>query len=124
MMMSTGRVLEHWHTGTMTRRVPELARAMPGTYLEMNREDALARGIRNGEIVRVTTRRGSIELPVWVGGRANPQRGHVFVPFFDESKPINELTLDVVDPFSKQPDYKKSAVRIERRGEGNKKEIE
>ncbi len=114
LMMSTGRVLEHWHTGTMTRRVPELARAMPGTYLEMNRKDAADRGISNGEMVRVVTKRGSMKLPVWLGGRAEPRRGHVFVPFFDEAQPINELTLDAIDPYSKQPDYKKSAVRVER----------
>ena len=113
-LMTTGRVLEHWHTGTMTRRVSELERAMPGAYLEMNHEDAREQGIGNGDVVRVESRRGSIQLPVWLGGRAEPRRGHVFVPFFDESQPINELTLDAVDPYSKQPDYKKSAVRIER----------
>ena len=110
--LSTGRVLEHWHSGTMTRRVPELNRAMPGAYAEMNREDAIELGVRNGQEVIIETRRGAMELPVWIGGRGEPTRGTVFVPFFDESLLINELTLDEYDPFSKQPDYKKCAALI------------
>lgn len=110
----TGRVIEHWHTGTMTMRVPQLRRAMPGAYVEMNPDDARDRGISNGDVVRVTTRRGELKLPAWVNGRASPNRGEVFVPFFDEAAPINDLTLDAVDPYSKQPDYKKSAAEVSR----------
>jgi nitrate reductase NapA len=51
-------------------------------------------------------------LPVWIAGRGQPPKGTVFVPFFDETALVNDLTLDAIDPFSKQPDYKKSAVRI------------
>ncbi len=67
-----------------------------------------------GARVRLTSRRGSIEMAARVGGRATPSRGNVFVPFFDESLPINDLTLDAFCPMSKQPDYKKCAVKVER----------
>ncbi len=110
--LTTGRVLEQWHTGTMTMRVPQLRRAMPGAYVEMHPDDARERGVRNGETVRITTRRGEMQLPVWLDGRAKPDRGHIFVPFFDEAAQINDLTLDAIDPFSKQPDYKKSAAEV------------
>ena len=116
--LCTGRVLEHWHTGTMTMRVPQLRRAMPQSYLEMNREDAERMGIRDGEVVIVESRRGRIEIPVWIEGRGAPPPGSVFVPFFDERLLINKVTLDAHDPFSKQPDYKKCAVKILRRGGG------
>ncbi|MCA9562715.1 MAG: molybdopterin-dependent oxidoreductase [Myxococcales bacterium] len=116
--LCTGRVLEHWHSGSMTRRVPPLARAMPATYVEMDRDQATELGIANGEVIRVQTRRGTIDLPVWLDGRGRVPRGQLFVPFFDEDKLINLLTLDEYDPFSKQPDYKKCAVRIRRRTSG------
>lgn len=111
-MLCTGRVLEHWHSGSMTRRIPELSRAMPGGYLEVNAKDAAELDIRNGEKVKVESRRGSLVIPVWIDGRGQPPRGTVFIPFFDETLLVNDLTLDAIDPFSKQPDYKKSAVRI------------
>lgn len=112
--LSTGRVLEHWHTGTMTMRVPQLRQAMPRAYVEMNRDDAAALGLSNGELVRVESRRGAVDLPVWLDGRGDPPPGQIFVPFFDETLLINRVTLDAVDPFSKQPDYKKCAVRVSR----------
>ncbi len=112
--LCTGRVLEHWHTGTMTRRVPELQRAMPRAYVEMNPDDARQLGIHRGDMVRIESRRGSLDLPVWINGRSKPPRGAVFVPFFDETRLINQVTLDAVDPFSKQPDYKKCAVKVYR----------
>lgn len=111
-MLTTGRVLEHWHTGTMTRRVKQLSNAMPKAYLEMNSDDAREMGISNGEEVELRTIRGKMRLPVWLNGRARPPRGTLFVPFFDERASINDLTLDAIDPFSKQPDYKKSAARV------------
>ncbi len=112
LMLCTGRVLEHWHSGTMTRRVPELSRAMPSAYVELNAADAAAASVRNGDRVIIESRRGSIEIQAWIEGRGKPPRGTVFIPFFDESVMVNDLTLDAIDPFSKQPDYKKSAVRI------------
>jgi len=114
--LCTGRVLEHWHSGSMTGRVPQLRRAMPQAYIEVNREDASRMGLTNGETIRVKSRRGAIELPVWIDGRGRPPAGTVFVPFFDERLLINFVTLDAHDPFSKQPDFKKCAVRIERLG--------
>ncbi|MFU8803471.1 MAG: molybdopterin dinucleotide binding domain-containing protein, partial [Bradymonadaceae bacterium] len=118
--LCTGRVLEHWHSGTMTMRVPQLRRAMPQAYVEINREDARKLGVQNGDVVVVESRRGSIELAAWIDGRGNPPPGSVFVPFFDERLLINEVTLDANDPFSRQPDYKKCAVRIRKKGRGAK----
>jgi nitrate reductase NapA len=112
--LCTGRVLEHWHTASMTMRIEPLRRAMPNAYVEMHRDDARALSIQDGEVVRVETRRGELDLPVWIGGRGEPPRGSIFVPFFDEARLINDLTLDDFDPFSKQPDYKKCAARVRR----------
>ncbi|MEX0585249.1 MAG: molybdopterin dinucleotide binding domain-containing protein, partial [Pirellulales bacterium] len=100
---------------TMTRRVPQLSRAMPTAYVEVHPDDADALNLRQGEIVVVESRRGATELPVWINGRGKPPRGTIFVPFFDETKLINNVTLDEHDPFSKQPDYKKCSARIRRR---------
>ncbi len=110
--LCTGRVLEHWHSGTMTRRLSPLNRAMPTAYVEMHPDDAREMNIRQGELVVIESRRGKAELPVWIDGRGRPTRGSVFVPFFDETKLINNCTLEAHDPFSKQPDYKKCAVRV------------
>jgi nitrate reductase NapA len=112
--LSTGRVLEHWHTGTMTRRVPELHRAVPEALCELHPEDAARLGIKNGEAIRLTTRRGALQIKASVGGRGIPGKGSVFVPFFDEERMINSLTLDAMCPISKEPDYKKCAVKVEK----------
>jgi len=117
--LCTGRVLEHWHSGTMTGRVPQLTRAMPEAYVELNPADARAMGVRSGDLVILESRRGQMELPAWIGGRGAPPAGSVFVPFFDQTMLINELTLDAHDPFSKQPDYKKCAVRIRKPSVGS-----
>lgn len=114
--LCTGRVLEHWHTGTMTRRIPQLRNAMPHAYVEMNPEDAKEQGLSNGDIAIIETRRGKIELPVWLDGRGHPPRGSIFVPFFDENLLINELTLGDIDPISKEPDYKKCAAVVYKKG--------
>ena len=113
--LCTGRVLEHWHTGTMTMRVPQLNNAMPNAYVEMNPEDAAEAGLNNGDLAVVESRRGRIELPVWTNGRGKPPRGTVFVPFFDERLMINDVTLGEPDPISKEPDYKKCAVKVYRK---------
>ncbi len=113
--LCTGRVLEHWHSGTMTRRIPQLDRAMPQAYAELHREDAEALGVSSGDWVVISSRRGTLELPAWIDGRGQPPRGSVFVPFFDERLLINQVTLEAYDPFSKQPDYKKCAVRVQKR---------
>ncbi|MHC4141100.1 MAG: molybdopterin dinucleotide binding domain-containing protein, partial [Planctomycetota bacterium] len=110
--LCTGRVLEHWHTGTMTQRVPQLNRAMPEGYVEMHPDDAADLGIEDLDMVVVESRRGKVELPAWLDGRSRPPRGSVFVPFFDEARLINRVTLEAYDPISKQPDYKKCAVTV------------
>ena len=112
--LSTGRVLEHWHSGSMTRRIAQLHQAVPNAYVEMNRADAEQHGVKKGDRVKLVSRRGSLELPVDVDGRGRPPRGSLFVPFFDASLLINLVTLDAMDNISKQPDYKKCAVRLER----------
>ena len=112
--LTTGRVLEHWHSGSMTRRIPQLYQAVPSAYVEMNRADAEAAGVKTGDRVKLVSRRGSLELTADVDGRGRPPRGTLFVPFFDESLLINLVTLDAMDNISKQPDYKKCAVRLER----------
>jgi nitrate reductase NapA len=98
----------------MTRRIPTLHRAMPRSYVEVNQADAAELGIRNGERVRLVTRRGNLVLEARIDFRAQPPRGQVFVPFFDEALLVNRLTLDAFCPISAQPDYKKCAVRLER----------
>ncbi len=112
--LNTGRVLEHWHTGSMTRRVPILHKAVPKGYVEINADDATAMGITNGSKVKITSRRGSVVMDAMINGRGNPPKGMVFVPFFDENFLINEVTLDAFCPISKQVDYKKCAVKLER----------
>ncbi|MCA9217490.1 MAG: molybdopterin-dependent oxidoreductase, partial [Planctomycetales bacterium] len=111
--LTTGRILEHWHTGSMTRRVKQLHQAVPSAYVELNRADAIQLGAQNGSKVKLISRRGELTLPVHVDDRGKPPRGSVFVPFFDEAKLINLLTLDAMDNISKEPDFKKCAVRVE-----------
>ena len=110
--LTTGRVLEHWHSGSMTMRVPELYKAFPGAACFMHAEDARARGINQGAEVRVISRRGEIRTRIETQGRNQPPRGLVFVPWFDASQLINKVTLDATDPISKQTDFKKCAVKI------------
>lgn len=110
----TGRVLEHWHSGTMTRRVPELYRAFPDAVVFMHPDDAAELKLRRGDEVKVRSRRGYIRSRVETRGRNRMPRNVVFVPWFDESQLINKVTLDATDPISLQTDFKKCAVRIER----------
>ena len=110
----TGRVLEHWHSGSMTRRVPELYRAFPDAVCFMHPDDAAKLNMRRGDEVKVESRRGFIRTRLETRGRDRMPRGVVFVPWFDESQLINKVTLDATDPISLQTDFKKCAVRIER----------
>ena len=110
--LATGRVLEHWHSGSMTQRVPELYKAFPDAVVFMHPDDAKDRGVRRGSEVRVISRRGEIKTRVETRGRNKPPRGLVFVPWFDASQLINKVTLDATDPISKQTDYKKCAIKI------------
>ena len=108
----TGRVLEHWHSGSMTQRVPELYKSYPDAVVYMHPDDANERGLRRGSEVRVISRRGEIRTRVETRGRNKPPRSLVFVPWFDASQLINKVTFDATDPISKQTDFKKCAVKI------------
>jgi len=110
--MSTGRVLEHWHTGTMTRRVPELYKSFPDAVVFMHPDDAKARKLQRGMEVKVASWRGEIQLRIETRGRNKPPRGLVFIPFFDAGRLVNKLTLDATCPISKETDYKKCAVKV------------
>ncbi len=110
--LATGRVLEHWHSGSMTRRVPELHKAMPTAQIFMNPADAEARGLVRNGLAWIESRRGKIQARVETTGRNRPPRGLVFVPWFDEGVFINRVTLDATCPISKQTDFKKCAVKV------------
>lgn len=112
MWLCTGRVLEHWHSGTMTRRVPELYRAVPDALCYIHPNDAKARGLRRADEVLIQSRRGEVRMRVETRGRNRPPEGLVFVPWFDARVLINKVTLDATDPLSKQTDYKKCAIKI------------
>ncbi|MDP6370662.1 MAG: molybdopterin dinucleotide binding domain-containing protein, partial [Planctomycetota bacterium] len=111
-VLSTGRVLEHWHTGTMTRAAPELRRAQPEAYVEIHPDDAQGLGVNNGDMVRIVSRRGEAKMRAKV--IPMPRPGMVFVPFHweDDDSLINRVTLDAYDPGSKQPEFKICAVRL------------
>jgi nitrate reductase NapA len=110
--LCTGRVLEHWHSGTMTRRVPELHRAVPAAVMWMHPADAEKRGLKRNDLAWIESRRGKIQLRVETGGRNAMPKGTVYVPFFDEGVFINKITLDSTCPISKESDYKKCAVKV------------
>jgi len=110
--LTTGRVLEQWHTGSMTRRVAELYRAAPDALVFMSPGDAKKRGLRRGDAARIVSRRGEIECRVETKGRNKMPDGLVFIPFFDAGRLVNKLVLDATDPLSKETDFKKTAVKI------------
>jgi len=110
--LSTGRVLEHWHSGSMTQRVPELYKAMPDALVYMHPDDAKARNMRRGDLVKLVSRRGEVQTRVETRGRNKPPKGLVFMPWFDASRLVNKVTLDATDPLSKETDYKKCAIKI------------
>jgi len=98
----------------MTQRVPELYKAFPDAVCFMHPDDARELGVKRGEEVKISSRRGSMRTRVETRGRNKPPQGLVFVPWFDASQLINKVTLDATDPISKQTDYKKCAIKIER----------
>lgn len=110
--LATGRVLEHWHSGTMTMRVPELYRAVPEALCYMHPDDAAKQKVKQGDLVWVESRRGKVKAHVETRGRNRVPKGLVYVPWFDEKVFINKVCLDATCPISKQTDYKKSAVKI------------
>ncbi len=110
--MCTGRVLEHWHTGSMTRRVPELHRSVPEAQVFMHAEDAQKRGLQRGMAVKVASVRGEIVAQLETRGRNKVPRGLIFVPFFDEGRLVNKLIQDATCPISKETDFKKCPVKV------------
>jgi formate dehydrogenase major subunit len=118
-VLNTGRLLEHWHTGTMTRRARALDEIAPHPFVEIHPQDASALQVAEGEPVRVRSRRGSIVVPARVTGKVAP--GTVFVPFHFVEAAANLLTIDALDPTAKIPEYKYCAVRMEK-AEGGRSE--
>jgi nitrate reductase NapA len=110
--LTTGRILEHWHTITMTGEVPELNRAAPQAYVEINPKDAEKWGVKEKDMVNIVTRRDSLKLPVKVWDR--PKEGTIFIPWHWPEKLTNLLTTDAIDPGSKEPEYKVCACRVEK----------
>jgi len=110
--LCTGRVLEHWHSGSMTRRVPELHAAAPRAQVFMNPSDAAGRGLARNDVAVIESRRGEVRAVVETTGRNTMPRGTVYVPWFDEGVPVNKVTLDATCPISKETDFKKCAVRV------------
>ncbi len=111
-VLSTGRVLEHWHTGSMTMRAEELRRAQPECYVEVHPDDAAKLAVQSGEKVKIISRRGEALIKVRVID--TPRPGMLFVPWHweDDDSLINRVTIDAYDPGSKQPEFKICAVKI------------
>ena len=110
--LSTGRIYWHWHTGTMTRRTSTLDREVPRGYVELHPRDAERLRLKKGEQVRVSSRRGQIEIPVKITEKV--KQGCVFIPFHFKEAAANVLTNPAVDPIAKIPEYKVCAVKIEK----------
>ncbi len=110
-VLNTGRLLEHWHTGSMTRRSYALDAIAPSAEVYLHADDAARIGVRDGDMARVRSRRGNITLNVRVSAREAP--GNCFIPFHFREAAANLLTTDEIDPVGKIPEYKFCAVSIE-----------
>ena len=110
-VLNTGRLLEHWHTGSMTRRSFALDTIAPRAEVYVHPDDARTLGLMDGGLARVRSRRGEIELHVRVSEREG--RGNVFVPFHFREAAANLLTIDEIDPVGKIPEFKFCAVAVE-----------
>jgi len=113
--LTTGRILFHFHTGTMTRRSEKLNNEVPTGYVEINPQDAEELGIEDGESVKVSTRRGTIEIPAYVTKKVPLKT--VFIPFHFKECAANVLTNPALDPIAKIPEFKVCACKIETIGE-------
>lgn len=89
-------------------------RAVPTSYVELNSKDATQLGIKDGDMVRLISRRGSVELPAKVGRPGKPQPGMLFATWFEAKRLVNAVTIDAFDPGSKEPEFKICAVKIEK----------
>ena len=110
--LCTGRVLEHWHSGTMTMRVPELYKAAPEALCYIHPNDAETLKVTQNDTVWVESRRGKVQVKVDLRGRNRVPQGLVYVPWFDEKVFINKVCLDATCPLSGQTDFKKCAVKV------------
>ena len=113
-VLNTGRLLEHWHTGSMTRRSFALDAIQSEAHVYLNPDDAARLGVTSGDFVRLRSRRGSIEVRALLSHRDTP--GTCFMPFHFREAAANVLTIDEVDPTAKIPEFKFCAVEIERVG--------
>ncbi len=114
LQLTTGRVVEQWHSGTMTQRIPELRDGAGPAKLEVSPLDARRLGLSEGERLRVTSRFGSLEGIGHISDRCRP--GMVFAAFYDVKLLINRVVADHFDPDSKEPEYKVTAIKLERLG--------
>jgi predicted molibdopterin-dependent oxidoreductase YjgC len=110
-ILSTGRILFHWHGGTLSRRSPALEGMAPEAEVEIHPEDAERLGLREGQTVRVQSRRGQVEAASRITERS--PAGTVFMTFHYAEAAANLLTSDHIDPVAKIPEYKVSAVKVE-----------
>jgi assimilatory nitrate reductase catalytic subunit len=113
LLLNTGRTVEHWHTRTKTGRIPILEGLAPEAWVEIHPADAQRLHVRSGDLVRVSSQRGTIER---IRARVTTivREGELFIPFHWENSCANWLTDDEFDPISREPNYKQCAVRVER----------
>ena len=109
-VLTTGRVLEHWHTGAMTRHASMLDAIAPEALASMHPSDALDLGVRDGQAVRLSTRHGAVQARAWISTEVQP--GQVFLPFAFWEAAANKLTGDALDAVAKIPGFKVTAVKI------------
>jgi len=114
-VLTTGRTIWQWHTGTMTRRSRSLEKEAPTGWIEINPEDARELGIKDDEVVRASTRRGTVDVPAKV--TPDIVKGVMFMPFHYRECAANVLTNNALDPIAKIPEFKACAVKVERIGE-------
>ena len=112
MLLTTGRSFVHYHSGSMTRVSPSLHRELETGYMELNPEDARTMHIKDGERVKVSSRRGEIQIKAKVSKKVD--RGVVFIPFHFAEAAANVLTNPAYDPVAKIPEYKVCAVKVEK----------
>jgi len=116
-LLTTGRIYQHWHTGTMSRLTFTLQREVPQAFVEMNPRDGLFLGVRNKQLIKVISRRGEIIAKAFLTEKVKEKT--IFIPFHFSEAAANRLTLDSLDPQAKIPEYKVCAVKIELWGENN-----
>lgn len=110
-LLNTGRTVEHWHTRTKTGQIPLLNRLSPEAWVEMNPRDAKKLKLEQGDYVRVVSRRGLIgQIILRVTETVAP--GQIFIPFHYAEANANNLTVNVCDPYSREPNYKQAAVQV------------